>query len=157
MRKKKQEYYSWMYQVLYGPPKTEKNNIMIEKSEKFEKYLKPLKIFSFSAGKYDDINEQYQIFLEFDEDLDQLSYSFIYGEYNNPKCSKKREDSYYNDFMKELKDIIKDWDPNKIYFNNTNNYEWHMDIIDDQIQYFGFGDFPDNFEKLQILLEKYFK
>ena len=42
MRKKKQEYYSWMYQVLYGPPKTEKNNIMIEKSEKFEKYLKPL-------------------------------------------------------------------------------------------------------------------
>ena len=141
-------------QVVYGIP-----DDMQKTLEEIDKNGK--EIFSAFHGGYN--GKSYFFFVNKINNTYQFRFGYsssgklIDNDINNSNLKYKDQDEkYYNMFIDELENVVKDW---KESYNNNNimdGTQWHIDFVEKNKRYFGSNEFPKNYTQLQDVLTKYF-
>ncbi len=141
-------------QFVYGVP-----DEMLKKWEKEDK--NDVEVFSAYEGGYfgpsyyyfiNKIDEKYQFRFAYSEDSKPIE-----NDINNPRIKHvDHNKEYYDTFIKELLDAVKNW--NNVYDNDNvmDGTEWHINFTNLNKSFVGSNDFPDNYEAAKLIIDKYF-
>ena len=114
-----------------------------------------IKLFEEYSGGFFEPSSSCTIFKEDDK------YKFIYstsvtnGVAPTPTIINEQNEEYYQEFIKKILDIVKDWKSS--YTNDIlDGTQWHLEINEYGKKYYGSNEFPDNYQELGNLLKLYF-
>lgn len=143
-------------QMVYGIP-----NAMLKKWKRQEEKINGKNLFSAFESGY--LNPSYYYFVNKFKGSYQFRFGYSKdGEYvsNNINNTNlhiiNQNKEYYNKFIDELLVEVKDW--KETYKGNTvtNSIQWDINLIQKNKRYNGSNDFPDNYDKVVKILNKYF-
>lgn len=144
-------------QFVYGIPDNMRKQWEIEKEEQ-EKEEKLLECFEggyFGPSYYFYINkvgDNYQFRFGYSKDGRFVKNSLDDENLNIIPQSKQ----YYDTFIEELANIIREWDSSYNDPDVMDGTQWHLDILESDKHYWGSNKFPNNYGDLTNLLQKYF-
>ena len=82
---------------------------------------------------------------------------FINNDINNPNLKYiDQNENYYNMFIMELENVVKDWKESYCNNNIMDGTQWYVDFVEKNKKYFGSNEFPDNYTQFRDVLNKYF-
>lgn len=145
-------------QFVYGIPDNMRKKWEKEKEEKEKTEGTLFKSFKggYSGPSYyyyiNKVEDKYQFRFGYSEDGRRIDNNLEDESLNRIDYQK----SDYDAFIKELKEIIKDWKDNYDEPNVIDGTQWNLDLLENDKHYRGTNKFPDNFDEFTNLLKKYF-